>query len=103
GAANRQLRLSMVNSFVNALGAVPPDRPVLFAGDFNFYNSDDEPGYQKIIDTTNPIVMVDPIGRPGHWHDNESFSDIHTQATRTSAAGFGIGGATAGMDDRFDF
>lgn len=103
GAANRQARLHMVDTFVKALYDVPPESHVLFAGDFNFYSALNEPGYQKILDTLNPIIMVDPIDAYGRWNDNELYKDIHTQATRTSAAGFGIGGATGGMDDRFDF
>lgn len=103
GPANKQLRLGMIDTFVAALHQIPADRHVLLAGDFNFYNADDEPAYQKITDPANPIVMVDPIAAPGNWHDNEQFKDIHTQATRISAEGFGVGGATGGMDDRFDF
>jgi len=103
GPTNRALRLSMVDTFVNALAQIPHNHYVLFAGDFNFYQAANEPAYQKILDKTNPIIMIDPIDMPGNWHDNAAFSAIHTQATRTSAAGFGLGGATGGMDDRFDF
>lgn len=104
GAANAQLRASMIDTFVTKLAALPPNRHVLLAGDFNFYSADEnEPAYLKIINPTNPIVMVDPIDIPGNWHDNDTFKSVHTQATRLSAEGFGIGGATGGMDDRFDF
>lgn len=103
GPANRALRLGMIDTFVNALAKIPADHHVLLAGDFNFYQSANEPAYHKILDTTNHIVMVDPIDMPGKWHDNPAFAAIHTQATRTSAVGFGLGGATGGMDDRFDF
>lgn len=103
GPANRNLRLSMIDTFVQALQDIPAHHHVLLAGDFNFYDSDSEPAYQKILDTSNHIIMVDPIDSPGLWHDNPLFAAIHTQATRTSSQGFGIGGATGGMDDRFDF
>jgi hypothetical protein len=102
GAGNEHLRLEMVDTFVKALTHIPSDHHVLFAGDFNFYTSE-EPGYQKILDSSNAVRMVDPINRPGHWNNNPEFSDIHSQATRITAAGFGIGGASGGMDDRFDF
>lgn len=102
GVGNEQFRLGMVDTFVNALSEIPQNHHVLFAGDFNLYNSS-EPAYQKILDSTNHIRMLDPINTPGDWHDNASFSNIHTQATRITAAGFGIGGASGGMDDRFDF
>ena len=102
GPANRQLRLDMVNVFLNSLNSLPANRYVLFAGDFNIQNSTED-SYVAIINPANPIVMVDPINRPGRWTKDITFQDIHTQATRTSAVGFGIGGATGGIDDRFDF
>lgn len=103
GTDNEQLRLGMIDTFITVLHQIPANRHVLLAGDFNFYNAFEEPAYQKITDPANPIVMVDPVNMPGNWHDNEQFKSIHTQATRTSAEGFGVGGATGGMDDRFDF
>jgi len=103
GPANRQLRLEMIDTFVKKLEAVPSGHYVLLAGDFNFYSSYNEPAYQKILDTANAIVMVDPIHTPGKWNGNDSFKAIHTQATRLSSDGFGEGGASGGMDDRFDF
>ena len=44
--------------------------------------------------------LFDPIDRIGNWHNNSSFSDVHTQSPRTAQFG---GGASGGMDDRFDF
>ena len=41
--------------------------------------------------------LFDPINRIGHWHNNSSFADVHTQSPRTSSFG---GGANGGMDDR---
>jgi hypothetical protein len=102
GPANRQLRYNMVDTFVKVLQTFPADRAVLFAGDFNFYNAN-EIGYQHLIDTNRLIKMMDPIQQPGNWQDNIQFAPIHTQATRTSATGFGLYGATGGLDDRFDF
>lgn len=102
GPANRQARYDMVDTFVQVLNTLPVDRAVLFAGDFNFYNAN-EIGYQHIIDTNRLLKMIDPIQQPGSWQDNAAFAAIHTQATRTSAAGFGLYGATGGLDDRFDF
>jgi endonuclease/exonuclease/phosphatase family metal-dependent hydrolase len=103
GAANQLARLNMIDTFVKALESIPQNHHVLLAGDFNFYSAYDEPAYQKILDVSNPIRMADPIDKPGNWSDNDTFKAIHTQATRISAAGFGIGGATGGLDDRFDF
>jgi hypothetical protein len=44
-------------------------------------------------------VVVDPINRPGGWHNGPAFASIHTQSPRTTQFG---GGANGGMDDRFD-
>jgi len=55
--------------------------------------------HQKLLDQSNSGYVIDPINRPGDWHNNISFVDIHTQSTRTRQFG---GGANGGMDDRFD-
>ncbi|WLD24982.1 T9SS type A sorting domain-containing protein [Flavobacterium dauae] len=106
GPANRQMRYDMVEAVTQQLqNLTQPDTYVLFAGDFNFYNSS-EIGYQKILDPTNAIKLIDPLNAPGSWHDNASFNYLHTQSTRVSNAGFGGGanaGASGGLDDRFDF
>ncbi len=124
GSSNRQRRLNSVEDFVVATNDIPSDSYVIFAGDFNFYTSNEE-GYQRLIDNGNPILMIDPIDRPStpfpndssvsdpfdfysssssfFWR-NSSFSDIHTQSTRTSNTGLiDTSGATGGLDDRFDF
>ena len=101
GGANQQLRLSMVEAFVNDTQQLEEDAFVLFAGDFNIYTST-EPAYLEILDQTNSIAMADPIDTPGAWNNNEDFRAVHTQSTRTSSSGFG-GGAGGGLDDRFDF
>lgn len=106
GAANQQTRLQMVEAVTNKLQQLTlPNTFVLFAGDFNFYTAT-EPGYQKIIDPQNAIVLKDPVNMPGSWQDNPAFAHIHTQSTRVSSVGFGGGtnsGAGGGVDDRFDF
>jgi endonuclease/exonuclease/phosphatase family metal-dependent hydrolase len=101
GSANQQLRLSMVEAFVNDTEQLEDDAFVLFAGDFNIYTST-EPAYLEILDQTNSVAMEDPIDTPGAWNNNEDFRAVHTQSTRTSSSGFG-GGAGGGLDDRFDF
>jgi hypothetical protein len=106
GPANRQMRYDMVEAVTQQLqNLTQPNTHVLFAGDFNFYNAT-EIGYQKILDPTNAIKLIDPINAPGSWQDNPSFSYLHTQSTRLSSSGFGGGanaGAGGGLDDRFDF
>ena len=109
---NGTKREEMAAIFVDELQNIPTDRYVVFSGDFNLYTSS-EPAYQKIIDPNNNIVMVDPINRPGDWHDyanRYTFQDIFTQSTfayDASLPGYGndhIGdGSSGGIDDRFDF
>lgn len=124
GLTNRQRRLSSINSFVDELDDLDPNSYVIFAGDFNFYTSNEE-GYQALIDPDNSIVMIDPIDRPAEPFPNDSnvsdpfeeypsssiyfwrnstYADIHTQSTRTTNSGLiDNSGSTGGMDDRFDF
>lgn len=101
GTANKQLRLEMVQAFTTRLETMDPNSFVLFGGDLNLYTQS-EPAYQELLDPTNNIVMVDPLDRPGSWHDKLAFADIHSQSTRISSGPFGTG-AGGGMDDRFDF
>ncbi len=99
GTDNQNLRLQMINRFVEDLETIPSNSYVVFGGDYNFYRSS-EPGYQELLDPTNPIVIVDPIDTPGSWNNNEYFQAVHTQSTRINAGSAGAGG---GLDDRFDF
>ncbi|CAI8356674.1 MAG: Uncharacterised protein [Flavobacterium sp. SCGC AAA160-P02] len=122
GYNNRQRRLNSIQSFISFTNQIPNDRHVLFAGDFNFYTSNEE-GYQYLIDDRNSIVFIDPIERPApsfpddgidyfdndnydstYFWNNSSFADIHSQSTRTSNSGLiDDSGSTGGLDDRFDF
>ncbi len=72
----------------------------LVCGDFNLYTSA-EPCYERLLDQTTSGYFLDPLDQPGSWHNNSSFSSIHTQSTRTFQ--LPDGGASGGMDDRFDF
>jgi hypothetical protein len=99
GITNQNIRFEMVIDFVNYLDALSQDSYVLLGGDLNFYRAS-ENGFQKLIDTDNHITLVDPADRIGSWHNNSNFIDVFTQSTRTQS---GLGGATGGFDDRFDF
>ena len=69
----------------------------IMAGDFNVYGSD-EPAYKLLVDSMS-VDLEDPIG---HWVRNESAHvEKFTQSTRT--AQLNDGGASGGLDDRFDF
>jgi hypothetical protein len=99
GTANQQLRLDMVNDFVAYLETLPSSSNVVFGGDLNLYTSS-EPAFQELVDATNNITFVDPADRVGSWSNNTNYLDVFTQSTRTAS---GLGGATGGFDDRFDF
>ena len=99
GVTNENERLAMVNEFTTHLGTLPSDRPVILAGDFNFYSSS-EPGNQELLDNSNNITLMDPANRQGSWHNNSSFIDVFSQSTSTTSIN---GGASGGFDDRFDF
>jgi len=99
GGSNQVLRLQMIEDLMTYLDNLPTDSNVVLAGDFNVYTSS-EPAFQRLIDTNNAIVFVDPADRIGSWHNNTNFVDVMTQSTRTQN---GLGGASGGFDDRFDF
>ncbi len=101
GNANEQLRLEMITEFTDYLATIPKDSNVIFAGDLNLYEADED-GYIELLDPSNAIVLKDPIDSPGDWTNNEDFTEIHTQSTRVSSGQFGAG-AGGGLDDRFDF
>ncbi len=102
GQDNEQKRLNMVLDFTSTLTAIPSNHFVLFSGDLNLYTSQED-AYQELLDPTNAIVLKDPIDRPGKWHINSTFKDIHTQSTRKSNVNFDGFGAGGDLDDRFDF
>ena len=99
GETNEQLRLTMVNDLLDYVNTMPSDSNIVFGGDLNVYTFN-EPAFLEILDTSNNIVFADPANRLGNWHNNSSFIDMFTQSTRTQS---GLGGASGGFDDRFDF
>ncbi len=72
---------------------------IIIGGDFNFYGSDTEPGWNTILHGGS-VEMKDPLVLPGYWHGDPGFAWAHTQSTRSVSFN---GGSTGGMDDRFDF
>ncbi|MCH7529130.1 MAG: T9SS type A sorting domain-containing protein, partial [Candidatus Marinimicrobia bacterium] len=69
-----------------------------FAGDFNIYRAS-EAVYKLLLDSM-AVDLEDPLDARGEWHDNSNYSYLHTQSTRTTQLN---GGASGGLDDRFDF
>ncbi|MCK4339512.1 MAG: T9SS type A sorting domain-containing protein [Candidatus Cloacimonetes bacterium] len=102
GSENEQKRLDEVTVLREHLNNLPEGTEFIIVGDMNLYNSD-EPAYQKFIDDegdngrSEDLIGSDGVG---DWHDNPVYASVHTQSTRTTQFG---GGASGGMDDRFDF
>lgn len=101
GSENEMRRLLECQILRSELNLLPPGTHFMMAGDFNLYSSF-EPAYQHLLSLgENPEGrLLDPINRPGAWNNSISFAEIHTQSPRTQSIG---GGATGGLDDRFDF
>ena len=103
GSSNANQRLQETTILRNHLNNLAPNFFIV-GGDFNIYsnNSSSEPAFDMLTSSSddNDGQMFDPINRIGHWHNNSSYSDVHTQSPRTSSFG---GGANGGMDDRFDW
>ncbi len=100
GATEEQMRLSEAQSLKNYLTNHGRNRNIIVGGDFNLYSSSED-AYVELINggTTH---LNDPINQSGNWHNNYSFSAIHTQSTRASGQASPAGGSTGGLDDRFD-
>ncbi|MFH1689804.1 MAG: FlgD immunoglobulin-like domain containing protein [Candidatus Eisenbacteria bacterium] len=93
-------RLAEATILRNHMNSFPAGECFMVAGDYNIRAST-EAAYQKLVasEANDNGRVKDPLDEPGTWHDNYSFAWIHTQSPRTTAFG---GGATGGMDDRFD-
>ncbi len=93
-------RLVEVTKLRNHLSLLPEGSEFIIAGDMNFYTSS-EPGYQKFIaDEVNNIGRAEDLSdEVGSWNNNPIYAAVHTQSTRTTQFG---GGASGGLDDRFD-
>jgi len=98
GSTNEGRRLVEATSIRQNADALGPGTHIIYAGDLNFYGSD-EPGFQMLI-SPGPGQAFDPLDRLGNWTNNPTFADVHTQSPCLSGCGDLTGG---GMDDRFDF
>ncbi len=76
-----------------------PGSHFMVLGDFNIYRAS-ETAFQKLLAQDGTGYFVDPIDESGNWHNNSAFRHIFTQSTRSE--NLGDGGATGGLDDRFD-
>jgi endonuclease/exonuclease/phosphatase family metal-dependent hydrolase len=100
GGDDQDKRLAECTILRNHTNALPSGSHFFLGADLNIRAST-ESAYQKLVgsEADNDGRFKDPINRPGNWHDVQAMVDIITQSTRTTSFG---GGATGGMDDRFD-
>ena len=96
-SGTRSIETTALRANLDALGA---GAHAISMGDYNI-DASSETSYVNLTGVgTGPGRMFDPLSRPGTWNNNPAFADIHTQSTRVAQIG---GGASGGMDDRFDF
>ncbi|MFQ5629226.1 MAG: endonuclease/exonuclease/phosphatase family protein [bacterium] len=97
---NAQRRFSETTVLRNHLNNLPDSTHFIVLGDFNIYSASED-AFAKLTDseTDNDGRAFDPVMLAGAWHNNRTFAAIHTQSVRTTSFG---GGATGGLDDRFD-
>ncbi len=96
-SSNAAIRAEQTQLLMDYIALRPSDRNHFVCGDLNVYTSSEQ-GYQQMI--TGPVALQDPINSPGNWNNNGSFSEIHTQSTRSSL-NYDCG-SKGGSDDRFD-
>jgi len=85
--------------FKNYLDNLNRSGNLIIGGDFNIYSSSDDAC--QIILNDGTVAFNDPINQLGNWNNNSFYEEIHAQSTRASSGGF-AGGASGGLDDRFD-
>lgn len=99
GSSGDNLRKQAVDSLNSWIQdrSFPASEAHLLAADLNVYTCS-EPAYQCLLDSF-PCDFEDPIQACGSWHNNPAYETIHTQSTRCVQF---CGGASGGIDDRFD-
>lgn len=98
-SADSLKRAAEVDSLRKRTNTLPSNSNFIVVGDFNIYDSR-ELAFQKLLSQSNSGYVIDPLNLIGRWNDNGSFAPYHTQSTRER--NLGDGGATGGLDDRFD-
>jgi hypothetical protein len=99
GSANEVKRAAEVDSLRKVTNALPAGKYFIVMGDFNIYGSTEQ-AYQKLLqdNPTDDGHFVDALTMTGLWNDL-AYVPYHTQSPRVRSFG---GGATGGLDDRFD-
>ena len=100
-AGSEAERLAAVTALRDHLNTHPEGTEFIIAGDMNFYTSSED-GYAKFIadEAVNIGRAADLCDQVGSWNNNSYYAEVHTQSSRLTAFG---GGASGGLDDKFDF
>ncbi len=98
-SSDEQQRAAEVDSLRKVTNLLPNGSNFIVLGDYNIYKSE-EPAYFKLkqVISGNEGHVLDALNLTGTWN-NSAYSLYHTQSPRVRQFG---GGATGGMDDRFD-
>ena len=97
-SADQLQRETEVDSLRKVTGKLPQNSNYIVCGDYNMQASS-ELAFQKLLNQSFSGYFIDPLNLVGTWNNNSTFASYHTQSPRTRSFG---GGATGGMDDRFD-
>lgn len=99
GTVNQNRRKAEVDTLRKITDALPTGSNFIVCGDFNIYSAN-EPAYTTLLQVNSGKngEFNDPLNLTGTWN-NASYASHHTQSPRDVAFN---GGATGGMDDRFD-
>jgi endonuclease/exonuclease/phosphatase family metal-dependent hydrolase len=99
GVTYEAQRAQEIDSLRKVTNGSPAGTDFIVCGDFNIYSTY-EPAYNKLLqnNATDDGNFMDAYSMPGTWND-PAYSFYHTQSTRLSSFG---GGASGGMNDRFD-
>jgi hypothetical protein len=100
GLANESQRRTEAGVLRSHLNALPAGTNFIIVGDYNAYSSTDS-GFQELIgsQSNNNGRAFDPLNLIGTWNNNATFAHYHTQSTSINSVN---GGASGGVDDRFD-
>lgn len=99
GSANVAARAAEVDSLRKYTNSLPLNSQYVVVGDFNIYSANEEP-YKKLLDSVaGSGHFIDPLKMTGTFN-NIAYAKYHTQSPRVRSF---QGGATGGLDDRFDY
>lgn len=101
GQLEREARAKETQILRDRLNSLPGSTLALACGTLNLLTNN-EMAYQYLINHDAPYSaqLNDPVQKPGHWHDRPKYALFHTQSARIIPF---YGGATEGLNDRFDF